>query len=113
MIELICSHSAAASQTPKPVPGTPLVMSYGDHLDTSRDLSIDDVVGKIPAQDIPPRTCLKVGPDCRCARDQCDCAVHFLNKCLGYLDAPFKVPFKGVIDFPESFRDKFNFGAAH
>lgn len=88
-------------------------MGYGDHLDTSRDLSIDNVVGKIPAQNIPPRTRLKVGPDCRCARDQRDGTVHFLNKRLGYLEAPFKIPFKGVIDFPESFRGEFNLGAAH
>lgn len=111
--DTFCSHSAAASQTPKPVLGTPLVMGYGDHLDTSRDLSIDDIIGKVPAEDISTRTRLKVGPDCRCACDQRDCAVHFLNERLGHLEAPFKVPFKGVVDFPESFRGKFNLGVAH
>jgi len=75
-------------------------MCYGDHLYTDRNLSVDDVTAK----DIPARACLKVGPDRGRARDQSDRAVHFLNKCLSHLEAPSKVPFEGVIDFPESFR---------
>jgi hypothetical protein len=46
-------------------------------------------------------------------RDQRDCAVHFMNECLSHPRAPFKVPFKGVIDFPESFRGEVNLGAAY
>lgn len=88
-------------------------MSYSDHLDTGRDFSIDDVVGEIPAEYIPPRACLKVGPDRRRDCDQRDRAVDFLNKRLGHLEASSKVPVKGVIDFPESFRGELNLGAAH
>lgn len=88
-------------------------MCHGDYLDTIWDLLIDDVVGEVSTEEIPPCACLKVGPDCRCARDQRDSAVHFLDEGLDRLEAPFKVPFKRVIDFPESFRGKFNLGAAH
>jgi hypothetical protein len=37
-------------------------MCYGDHHKTGRDLSINDVVGKL-AEDVSARTCRKVGPD--------------------------------------------------
>ena len=87
-------------------------MCYGDHLDADRDLSIDDVVGKL-AEDVSPRACLKVGPDRGRARDQSDRPVHFPNKCLGRPAALLKVPFKGFIDFPESFQGELNLGAAH
>src|SRR4051794_13169856 len=87
-------------------------MCYGDHFNTDGDLSIDDVVGKL-GEDVSPRACLKVRPSGRRARDQSDCPIHFPNKCLGCLAALFKVPLKGLIDFPESFRGELNLGAAH
>lgn len=106
-----CSPSAVPAQAPDPVPRTPLVVCYGDHLDTDRDLSIDEAEGKL-VEDVSPRARFKGGLDRGRARDQSDCSVHFPNKCLRRPAALSKVPFKGFIDFPESFRSEFNFGAA-
>ena len=38
-------------------------MRYGNYLDPDRDLSIDNVVGEVMAEDIPSRARLKVRPD--------------------------------------------------
>lgn len=105
-------RSSVPTQAPDPVPRTPLVMCYGDHLNTDRNLSIDDAEGEL-VEDVSLRARFKVGPDRGRTRDQSDCSVHFPNKCLGRPAALSKVPIKGFIDFPESFRGEFNLGAAH
>jgi hypothetical protein len=87
-------------------------MGYGDHLNTDRDLSIDDAEGKL-VENVSPRARFKMGPDRGRARDQRDCSVHLANKCLGRPAAFSKVPLKGFIDFPQSFPGKLNLGAAH
>ena len=74
--------------------------------------SIDKVIRKL-VEDVTPCACLKVRPNRGRARDQGNGPVHFPNKSLGRLAAPFQVPLKSLIDFPESFRSKPNPGAAH
>jgi len=72
-------------------------LSNSDDLDSCRDLSIDDAVGKF-SQDVSLRACLEDRPKVRRVRDQRECVLQLSNKCLRRLEASFEVPLKGIVD---------------
>src|SRR5215213_6020626 len=95
-----------------PVPWASLMVSDSDNLDAGRNLSIDDVVGKI-SQDVSPCTRFEARPNVRRARDQREGSIRFPNERLSRLKTSFKVPLEGIVDLQKSFRGEVNPGVFH